>query len=431
MQSKIKHQQDDPSRTASELSGVWWIGQSLVLLQNHLTMYNTKLWAMALMLIFLTGCAEDDDPEVEPTSGTVTLDCDYFSAARTLTDNPDVEIDYLVTCKAEVTQPLIIEPGVVIAFAADAGLQVTGQGSITAEGQILKPIVFQGQLADKGSWSGIYIETNNVANKFNWTEVRNGGGSAFNSNDQRGNVILAPGGRLSLLRSTLTESASYGLNAQCFDCDLEFGGNTINETEIPVRLNADLAHTMIGTSVMTGNTNDYVETLIADEITEQVSWNKLTIPYRLVQPGLFDVQWVESGSGGLSFGEGVIVEFSANVGIAARNGAYLLVGGTDLEPVILTGASEAPGSWKGLGFYTNNVNNRVSHAEISYAGSGPFDIFNALEGTVVVGPDSRLDINNSILRDGGATCGIEATSPNVNLINTNNTFSNITTDVCN
>ena len=270
-------------------------------------MYNAKLWlGIALLGFCFVSCEEDEEPEPEPgttSGGTVTLDCDYFTTARVLADNPDVAVDYLVPCRAEVTASLVIEPGVVIAFATDAGLRIRGQGSISAIGQLQEPIVFQGETETKGSWTGILVETNNVSNQLSQVEVKHAGGAAFTSIYRAGSVTLGSNSRLSLTNSLITEGETYGLSANCGDCKLEFMGNVINDTETPVVIASLMAHSLGGNGDMAGNTNDFVEVLIGSSgITDEVAWQMLSIPYRVVQPGLFS-NLVVGASGGLTIEE--------------------------------------------------------------------------------------------------------------------------------
>lgn len=98
--------------------------------------------AIALGLFVFASCDSDDDngggdlgPEIEP----IILDCSTITETTVL-ENRGSGIDYIWPCLVKVEAPLIIEPGVTIAFEQGGGLEVKDYGertgSITALGTI-------------------------------------------------------------------------------------------------------------------------------------------------------------------------------------------------------------------------------------------------------------------------------------------------------
>lgn len=70
---------------------------------------------------------------------------------------------------------------------------------------------------------------------------------------------------------------------------------------------------------------------------------------------------------------GVVIYVQEGLGINVNSGSGILVAaGTDADPIVFTGESQTVnGYWKGIFIGSNSVENEISHAEISYAGSDP------------------------------------------------------------
>lgn len=379
------------------------------------------LTASALLLCG-TVCSNDDSPPA------LTPSCADLNAMTRLEDQHD-GVDYVVRdgCIWQVSGEVTIEPGVRLDFASGAGISIAGDANaLKAIGTADKPIEMRGRAGTPGSWRGIYVESNNVNNVFEHVEVRHGGGQSFNSNDDKANIILYAGGRLSLKNSTVAESATYGLTA--YDSgQLTFENNTFtSNTDAPLNLPARLAHTLDSASALTGNGADHVR-LLAGELDGEVTWRKLSVPYRPCAEGGI----IAAGEGdGLTIEPGVRLEFGANGGLSFdADSAYLKAIGTAEAPIVFTGATEAPGAWRGLYFDSNNVNNMLDHVELAYAGADAFNS-NGDKGGIIVWSGARLSVKNSTIRDLDADCGINAPYDDESLTLDGNTFTNVTTDVC-
>lgn len=86
--------------------------------------------------------------------------------------------DYLVTDLIRVNALLQIEPGVVIEFERDKGLQVD-RGELMAIGSEERKIIFTGVEKTPGFWKGIALFSNNLSNELNHVIVEYGGSSPF------------------------------------------------------------------------------------------------------------------------------------------------------------------------------------------------------------------------------------------------------------
>ena len=389
-------------------------------------------WTLPLIgLLALSSCKKDEEEDAPDTAKEpTTITCSDFSGSMTLTNDPDLDVDYIIDCELAVTGAFVVEAGTHVQFNTGAGISVDGSGSITALGSAASPIIFEGSSDINGSWKGIFIRTNDVNNRLEYVTIRHGGGEAFNSNDDKGNIVLYATGRITIDHCTIANSAQYGLNGNYSDADLSVTNTSFNNNTLaPILLQSNLAHNIASNNSFTGN-GDQVVRLRSEEIEQEVTWHKLTVPYLIMDDDYGITRTVNiRDNGGVTIEAGTDIKFDSNTGIYISDG-YLEAIGTASEPITFKGDTEVAGSWKGLFFDGANVRNRLDYAEVAYAGSTEMGGYYA---TIMLWADTYLSITNSILRDpsANASCGINAPLNGVNLINTGNTFTNITTEVCN
>lgn len=67
---------------------------------------------------------------------------------------------------------------------------------------------------------------------------------------------------------------------------------------------------------------------------------------------------------------GVVIHFQEGLGMKVRSNGKLVAAGEAGNKIVFTGTSQSVnGYWQGINVYSNSVENKISHAEISYAGS--------------------------------------------------------------
>lgn len=382
------------------------------------------IMASLVVLMALTGCEKEDGGGttviVEPT----VLDCNYFQEDRILEDNPDAPVDYIVPCVATVSGDIVVMPGVVIEFEDDAGLKVNS-GTLKAEGTAANPIVFTGVNKIKGSWRGIYISTKSVNNILDHVTISYGGGNAFSSNDNRGNLILY-NGKLSMTNTTLSYSADFGFNSPFRDSEIRaFTSNTITENDdYPVYAAGKYGYVFDGSNDFTGNASgkNYIYVYGGHSIGDNHVWEKTTVPYRV------DGEiWVGDDQS-LTIDPGAELRFDDNSGIKILDGGYIDINGTAAEPVLLSGITEVNDSWKGMIIDSEDVRNVIEYAIIEYGGGSAFNSNGDL-GLIIIWADSYLSISNSTLQHTSA-CAITAEYNGETLVNLNNTFNDVGAEEC-
>ncbi|HPE84052.1 MAG TPA: hypothetical protein PLV43_10070 [Aequorivita sp.] len=381
-----------------------------------------SLLGLCSLALIAASCSSDDPVEPPVNVDPILLDCDYFIENRTLVDNPNAPIDYIVSCVSQVRANLIVEPGVVIAFTPDSGLILREDvSSIKAVGTANKPIVFTGTQPTRGSWRGIFVESENSLNIMEFVTVSYGGGQAFNSNGDRGNVIVYADGALTLKNCTVNNSLTSGLNAVYGNTRLTLQNNVFSGNANPLLINTVYATQTSATDNYSGNDLDRVLLYNYSAQFENSSvWKKINVPYRVLNTGTSGV----NASGELTIEPGVTIEMSPGTEINIRDTGGLKMVGNAANPITIKGVSNTPGSWVGIKIDGTNPMNEIAFATISNAGEDP----STNKGAIDLWYNAKLSVHDTQFKD-LASCGVYGRllggqSSNPNYSSYNLTFTN-------
>ncbi len=408
---------------------------------------SVRAVTLTLALLGLAACDADDPAETDaPTMPTDTgdtgdtgdcpevdegdeppevLDCDAFGADLVLTDSPDRVVDYVVECRANVGGTLSIEPGTVIGFGEDAGLDASnGSGVLDIEGDECNPVVLRGVDPTPGSWRGVFIDNNSgddqPDNRIVHTEIRHAGGGSFNSNGDTGAIILWADNRLTLTDTVVAESASHGLNVTYGDSTLDFARNHFEDNAGDgVYADAEYREDFDSESTFSGNAHPVG--LIGGAARENAVWAPLSAG-TYVHPGAQVVVF------GLTIEAGAVVSFDAGAGLeAAGVEAPFVLAGTSDSPVVLQGSEDVPGHWRGVLIDNNGGNgsdNRITFAEIRDGGGEAFNSNGDLGG-LILWADNTLTLEDSTIAN-SADVGLNIAYGDSELTFARNHFENNT-----
>ena len=357
---------------------------------------------------------------------TQEIDCsDTLDAGETLTlTDRNSGVDYLVTCNFPIIGSLIIDPDVTIEFRAEAGFNVTTSGgSIQAIGTAEKPITFTGEDKIKGTWKGVFIDSADVKNELTYVNIDYAGGSAFNSNGDRGAVIVWGGAFLKLQNNNISNSATFGVNAVYSGSQLTMTDNVIADCDSPMILSGPYISQIAG-GTFTGNQLDAIIVESAGRpINSDDTWADHGVPYHI--PTLLSVI---SGGGKLTINPGVTIKFGLDSGLFINEGASgskpsLVAVGTPASPITFTGIDEVSGAWRSIRFDTPSPLNEIAFATIKYASNSSFEGKGAIYtwyGTILNVHDVAFEnIQNDAMHVKKFPTG------SLTVTNSNNTFSNI------
>jgi hypothetical protein len=358
-----------------------------------------SLLVLCSLALITASCSSDDPVEPPVNVDPIQLDCDYFLENRTLVDNPNAPIDYIVSCVSQVRANLIVEPGVVIAFTPDSGLILRENvSSIQAVGTANKPIVFTGTQPTRGSWRGIFVESENSSNIMEFVTVSYGGGQAFNSNGDRGNVIVYADGALTLKNCTVINSQTSGLNAVYRNTRLTLQNNVFSGNANPLLINTVYATQTSATDNYSGNDLDRVLLYnYSAEFENSSVWKKVNVPYRVLNTGISGV----NARGELTIEPGVTIEMSPGTEINIRDTGGLKMVGNAANPITIKGVSNTPGSWVGIKIDGTNPINEIAFATISNAGEDP----STNKGAIDLWYNAKLSVHDTQFKD-LASCGV-------------------------
>lgn len=390
--------------------------------------HNNVLTGIAACVI-LTGaiasCKKKDNTTPggsNPTPGVTkaadTIDCNHaIKSGGTLANDPDAPVDYVVTCQVSLSGDVTIEPGTVIEFTTDAGLQVNGSGSLAINGTSADPITLTGVDKTAGAWAGVLYDSDDTKNSMSYTTIDYAGGSQFNSNGDLGSIVIWADTKLKMDNCTIMNSAAYGLNARYGGADVTMSNNTFTKNDMPMKLKAELLHLATGNNSYKGNTKDFVLLeFYTSTINDDATWHKIDVPY-LTEGTTLKVNDM------LTVEPGVEVHMGQATYIAIQENGAIKAVGTPSNPIIFRGEVAVAGSWAGIGVsFSSNPLNEIGHAKIMHAGG------DNLKGAIYMWAKPVLNVHDVEFSD-VKTCALYA-APNVSSPNTNLTLGNCTYANC-
>jgi len=329
-------------------------------------------------------------------------------------------VDYIVTTDIEVRANLVIEPGVIIAFEQDKGLQVIS-GSLYAIGTETEGIYFKGTQADPAWWKGLLLYANSERNTLEYCMIQGGGSSAYGDVGVPANIALAgnaySGAALRLTHSTITASGGYGLYVQGLSqigtvADNIFSHHARAAAYIP----AQQLHKLDGTNALSYNEFNGVETGGVVQGAD-VTWRRtITGPYRVTSN--LEI------SAGVNIEPGVALVMDENVSVIVSGVGRISANGT-AQNKILFSSSDPTKYWNGIAFNSSSLFNQLDHCIISNAGGNTI-AGAAQKGNIVVSADTYVTVTNSTIRNGNGYGVVLKNFGNLNVdLMTANTFENL------
>jgi hypothetical protein len=362
----------------------------------------------------------------------IVLDAE-ISADRVLTNivaDPNLP-DYLANTDVHVKAKLTVQPGVVIAFAADKGMYINNpQGALIAKGTAGQKITFTGKDKTKGFWKGLMILSTSQQNEMDFVEVAYAGSSPLTGVGSKANLVLygnsSTPSNAKVTNSSFTNGGGYGFYAQHGSVLAAFANNTIsNNTGTAAYVYADQLGKLDGASKFNGS-NGYngvqTEGETEDEAAE-VTWPAFADGSKYLVTNDLGIK------SGVKIAPGATFEFGADEGMYVRSGGgYLIAKGTAGQKITFTGKDKTKGFWKGLMIISPSPQNEMDFVEVAYAGSSPLTGVGSKANLVLYGNSStpsQVKLTNSTFTN-GAGYGLYAQHGTMLLAFANNTASNNT-----
>ena len=352
-------------------------------------MKNHAYFSLALLLLFaLFACDEDKKQE------TCTV----------LPDRFDVDTVLPKGCYLALTSPILaagvtltLDPGVKIIFSADTDLSIRGDQVLEAVGTVANPILLTGEVKTRGSWVGLRFDgTADVGSTLAFVTVEYAGGTASDA-DSAGIKATADsrGVTLSLTDCTVRESQGWGLFLTGSARMPAFSGNTFTDnTRGPANVDSQVAGLLDSTSTYAGNDVDEVWVRTGD-VTRNGTWHSIDVPYHLSGNLGVSIPWT------IEAGNTLILEEDAVISVSGDEGALHAVG-TELSPILFTGAQKTRGYWWSVNLDgTNHADNQLDYVTFEYGGSIAHDANSACLRMIADSRGVTAGISNSTFRECG------------------------------
>lgn len=400
----------------------------------------------------LVTAAGSGQATISATSGTVkgtfaltvqgALHSSNITANQTwrAADNPHLVTRY-ISVEGSSGPVLTIEAGVVIRFAAGAGIEVgdLAGGSIRANGTAAAGI---SMIADagsptKGHWVGLYLGSLAGSSELHFVTMSHCGGTGAGTAaciEIVGGTSGSP--KLLIDNVTIQNSLTHGVFAW------GGGGFAAGSTKLsvsggdraPIHVAPNEAGAIPAGGTFSGNTPNVI-LLRHGEVATSQTWANHGIPYAAST----NVSVEGSGAPTLPLAAGVEVRFEAArwlyVGYNTVSGAgNLVANGTATAPVKLTANSATPtaGAWAGIYFGdASSSASKLNHVIVEYAGG--VAMYPGYKGAVTVEQDIGAVLTNSTVRF-SQDCGVLRASgsfaTDFTASSLNNTFANNARDQC-
>lgn len=318
---------------------------------------------------------------------------------------PAIDVRYVVSGTLAINQTpgvtLTIEAGATLAFQAGAGIEVSGEGALSAKGSASAPVTFT-QSSATNRWRGlVFWNANSADNVLDHVLVEQGGASAPSYGLKANlNVVSSSSKpvRLTLTNSTVKGSDGYGVFISRLATIPAFAGNTITQNTLGAAfVGADAVGQLDKTTSFKGNTVEMVWVDAAGGLTKSQTWPALDVQY--VVDGVLAVN--QAPGVRLTLEAGAKLAFRVSSGIQVGTDGGLIAKGTAAAPITFTRASTAD-AWRGLNFHNSNTtDNELDHAVVEGAGSSAYNYGDKANVSVTSSSSlpSRLTLTNSMVRD--------------------------------
>lgn len=320
-----------------------------------------RLAVIGLAAFLSTACGPGDD-EGDLAPDCVTTVTETVSAATTWGEDCR---EYSVPGYLYVEADLSIRAGTKVVFSADAGLEVSPDGSLSAVGTEKRPVVFQGADDSKGYWAGIAFISNSSKNELTWARVSDAGKKDGGHKFRTYSIHVT--GRAKIT-NTIVENAAH--DALVVGKEANIGGYADNAFRgvdgFPVTLYSTNVGQLDGASTYaSGNEAPNGKPFIkvdAETAENAQTWRAQDVPYQVA-----GMHWIADADAVVTIEAGARLHFEEGAGFDIEDGA-LVVAGTDKHPVVFRGVDESKGYWAGIAFRSNSSKNELTWARVSDAG---------------------------------------------------------------
>jgi hypothetical protein len=302
--------------------------------------------------------------------------------------------------------PIIVEAGVEIAFVEDSGWSFPGfdNRSLTVQGTSSEPVVMRGLEAQRGYWRGIYFDSGDTQNAFEWVEISDAGVDSESACLRIDGNALLPVFNNVTIRSCQGYAMSVEADPGVFG---EFDNIWLTDNFAPLKVEwaGALPAMITETTDISGNDRNEIDLFgicnrFGECPVEDYTSIVFPVPLNVIGDGdgsFSDVFAIGNRAylpgGTFTFGDLTILNsLGANFGL-----------GSDSDSLVLQGEFATPGAWNGLRIdNATGFGNYIRNVSVSDAGA--WEVTEAgFEGfySVIIEDDVRIaDIDGLTVANG-------------------------------
>lgn len=319
--------------------------------------------------------------KLSPWDGTLTGDATWA----------DIGVPWRVMRGVGIEAKLTLAEGAVFEFGQDVSWWVEAEGAVTAEGTAAMPITLRGAEDLRGYWKGIAFRTASASNRFDHVVLESGGSKTWTGNtDSAAMIRVEDGGRLALSNSTLRKSGHYAFWAGRGAAIEGFMANTFEDNARAAFIDPDLVGNVDADTTVSGNDEDVIR-VGEGTVAHEQTWVDPGVPYLMTRG-------VEA-TAPLHLDPGTHLVFDQDEALYVTDGA-LDAQGTAARPVILGGAEDLAGYWKGIDIRSRTSMNDFTNVIVENAGSKPFTGNQDTVTSIFVRDGGTLSLTDVTIRKG-------------------------------
>lgn len=286
---------------------------------------------------------------------------------------------------------LTLEAGVVIEFAADAGLHFSGNGALETAGTTAEPVFLRGQTEERGFWQGLRFQDSTATTSLlENVVIEHAGSTGWHGGEISQAGVFVQESTVELAGATVRSNARSGLTVPDSGTDVAIANTVFEANERSARLHADLAGDFAANNEVTGNDADAVMlsgTGTSDTVATEQTWTDPGVAFYAPKTVVVEA--------GLTIDPGTAMAFKEGKGLDVNGGA-LTVAGSGQERVTFRGLGGGRGAWAGIRFVdTPSPDNLLAHADVIGGGGALWHgADRSKAGVYVQGTDVQLTVQD-------------------------------------
>ena len=287
---------------------------------------------------------------------------------------------------------LVFEPGTTIRFGQDAGLDISGNGRLRAEGRADAKVVLTGTEKTRGFWKGVRFSNSRSAdNRLTHTIVEFAGGKQWHGGNYSRGCLYFQGDdvTVAVAQTELRACGQAGMVIDGAASEIDVSNSTFADSDSPIWMAPAAVDRLSADNTFETNDDNRIHLVRNGTLTEEATWSDPGVPLFVRTDILVQAR--------LALDPGLELHFDGDVGFDLHADGSLLAEGTADAPITFRGDREERGHWQGIRINNASASeNVIAHATIAHAGSSKWHGGNQSQaGLYVYGQNATATIRDT------------------------------------